>query len=45
VDPDSNPALPGRAQMLAPADVAAAVVFLATRPESVRIPLLQIERA
>jgi NADP-dependent 3-hydroxy acid dehydrogenase YdfG len=45
MDPDSNPALPDRAQMLAPADVAAAVVFLATRPDTVRIPLLQIERA
>jgi len=45
MDPDSNPSLPARAQMLAPADVAAAVVFLATRPDTVRIPLLQIERA
>jgi NADP-dependent 3-hydroxy acid dehydrogenase YdfG len=45
MDPDSNPALPDRAQMLAPVDVAAAVVFLATRPDTVRVPLLQIERA
>ncbi len=44
-DPDTNPALPDRSQMLAPEDVAAAVVFLATRPDTVRIPLLQIERA
>jgi NADP-dependent 3-hydroxy acid dehydrogenase YdfG len=45
MEPDSNPALPDRAQMLAPVDVAAAVVFLATRPDTVRVPLLQIERA
>jgi NADP-dependent 3-hydroxy acid dehydrogenase YdfG len=45
LDPDNNAALPNRDQMLMPGDVAAAVVFVASRPVSVRIPLLQIERA
>lgn len=45
VDPDANPSLPDRSAMLTPGDVADAVVFLATRPRTVRIPLLQIERA
>lgn len=45
LDPDSDPALPSRGAMLRPADVADAVLFLATRPAHVRIPLLQIERA
>ena len=45
LDPDRDPDLPDRSQMLDPGDVADAVLFLATRSESVRIPLLQIERA
>lgn len=45
LDPDKNPRLPNRDQMLRPDDVADAVLFVATRPEDVRIPLLQIERA
>ena len=45
MDPDSNPALPDRAGMLTPDDVAEAVLFVATRPATVRIPVLQIERA
>jgi NADP-dependent 3-hydroxy acid dehydrogenase YdfG len=45
LDPDSDPALPDRADMLRPSDVAEAVLFLATRPPTVRIPVLQIERA
>ena len=45
LDPDEDPSLPSRADMLRPEDVADAVLFLATRPEHVRIPLLQIERA
>jgi NADP-dependent 3-hydroxy acid dehydrogenase YdfG len=45
LDPDNDPALPDRSQMLAARDVADAVVFLATRPETVRVPLLLIERA
>jgi NADP-dependent 3-hydroxy acid dehydrogenase YdfG len=45
LDPDSDPGLPDRAAMLSPDDVAEAVLFVATRPESVRIPFLSIERA
>lgn len=45
LDPDADPSLPSRADMLRPEDVADAVLFLATRPEHVQIPLLQIERA
>lgn len=45
LDPDRDPALPSRAAMLSADDVAEAVLFVATRPPSVRIPLLQIERA
>ena len=44
-DPDTNPKLPNRDQMLRTDDVAEAILFVATRSESVRIPLLQIERA
>ncbi len=45
LDPDSDPSLPDRADMLLASDVAEAVLFLATRPPTVRIPVLQIERA
>lgn len=45
LDPDDDPNLPDRDQMLDPQEVADAVLFVATRPEMVRIPLLQIERA
>lgn len=45
LDPDNDPTLPDRSQMLAAGDVAEAVVFLAARPANVRIPLLLIERA
>ncbi len=44
LDPDADPHLPGRAQMLRPQDVAEAVSFVLSRPDDVRIPLLQIER-
>ena len=37
--------VPSRAEMLQPDDVAEAVLFVATRPDTVRIPLLQIEHA
>jgi len=45
LDPDANPSLPDRSAMLSPDDVAEAALFVATRPESVRIPFLSIERA
>lgn len=45
LDPDQNPSLPDRDQMLSPEDVAEAVLFVATRPTTVTIPVLQIERA
>ena len=45
IDPDKNPRLPNRDQMLRIDDVVDAVLFVATRPDSVRIPLLQIERS
>ena len=44
LDPDSDPDLPDRAAMLGATDVAEAVVFVATRPVGVNIPLLQVER-
>lgn len=43
MEPDSDPHLPDRSQMLRPAQVARAVTFLLTRPEGVSIPLLEIE--
>ena len=45
LSPDSSPHLPGRGQMLRPADVARAVSFVAGLPETVAVPLLRIERA
>lgn len=45
VDTEADPTVPSRGSMLAPDDVAEAVLFVATRPDHVRIPLLQIERA
>lgn len=45
LDPDADPSLPSRNQMLRTEDVAEAALFVATRPGHVRIPLLQIERA
>lgn len=45
LDPDADPSLPDRSGMLTAGNVADAVLFLATRPRTVRIPLLQIERA
>ncbi len=43
LDPDADPALPDRAAMLRPEDVAQAVLFAATRPPEVQLPLLRIE--
>ncbi len=45
LDPDRDPRLPNRDRMLRPDDVADTILFVATRPESVRIPVLQVERA
>lgn len=45
MDPDQNPRLPSRSQMLTAADVAEAVMWVVTRPVTVTIPVLQIERA
>ena len=42
--PDERADLPSRAAMLSVDDVAEAVLFAATRPPGVRIPLLRIER-
>jgi len=44
LDPDANDGLPNRADMLAVADVASAVLFVATRPDGVVVPVLQMER-
>lgn len=44
-DPDNDPGLPDRGQMLRPDDVADAVLWAATRPAHVRVPLVQVERA
>lgn len=45
LDPDENPRLPNRDDMLRAEDVADAVLFVATRPHTVSIPVLQVERA
>lgn len=45
LDPDKNPRLPSREEMLTAEDVAEAVLFVATRPATVTIPVLQIEHA
>lgn len=42
--PDENPGLPDRSAMLRPGDVAEAVLFAATRPAGVALPLLRIQR-
>lgn len=44
LDPDADPGLPGRSEMLAVDDVADAIVFVATRPDAVTIPSLRVER-
>ena len=44
LDLDRHPGLPPREGMLEPRQVADAVLFLVTRPATVQIPLLQIER-
>lgn len=44
INPDANPDLPNRVDMLTPDQVAQAVVFVATRPEGVSVPYLAVER-
>lgn len=44
LDPDGDDGLPNRADMLRVEDVAQAIVFVATRPDDVALPLLQVER-
>ncbi len=41
-DPDHRPGFPARAAMLRPADVAEAIVFVATRPPSVHVDWLRL---
>ncbi|HUF76200.1 MAG TPA: SDR family oxidoreductase [Longimicrobiales bacterium] len=45
IEPEHAADVPMRAEMLRADDVAEAVLFVATRPDTVRIPLLQIEHA
>ncbi len=45
VDPDRQPHLPNRSQMLRPADVAEAVMFVLTRPAHVQVDWLQLGSA
>ena len=44
LDPDEDPHLPSRVEMLQARDVAEAVLFAVTRPDGVGIPLLRVER-
>ena len=44
LDPDTDPSLPSRSEMLAVDDVADAILFVATRPESVTVPAIRLER-
>lgn len=45
LDPDRRPDLPDRRGMLAPEAVAEAALFVATRPDGVCVPVVQIESA
>ncbi|MBW3533905.1 MAG: SDR family oxidoreductase [Gemmatimonadetes bacterium] len=45
LDPDGRDDLPSRDAMLAAEDVAGAVLFAATRPPGVQVPLLLVERS
>lgn len=44
LNPDADPHLPSRAEMLRAGDVAEAVLFAVTRPEGVSFPVLRVER-
>lgn len=43
IDPDSDPNLPNRSEMLSPDDVAEWIRFLLTQPAHLRVPVLPIE--
>ena len=43
--PDERDDLPSRSAMMAASDVAEAVLFAATRPPGVQVPLLLVERS
>lgn len=43
MEPDDDPNLPDREQMLRPGDVAEAVLFAVSRPEGVHVPVLPVE--
>ncbi len=45
IDPDRDPSLPGRREMLRPEDVARVVGFVAGLPPSVGVPTIRVERA
>jgi NADP-dependent 3-hydroxy acid dehydrogenase YdfG len=45
VDREAHPGLPSPGEMLSADDVADAVLFVATRPGSVAVPILRVERA
>ena len=44
LDPDSDPNLPDRKDMMTPEQVADAIIFVVTRPEGVSVPHLAVER-
>jgi len=44
LEPETDPSLPDRGDMLQPGDVADAILFAVTRPEGVSVPVLRIER-
>jgi NADP-dependent 3-hydroxy acid dehydrogenase YdfG len=45
LDPDSRSDLPSRAEMLRPEDIAAAVIFAVTRPQTVNVDEIRMSRA
>lgn len=44
LDPDSDPNLPDRADMMTPEQVADTIVFVVTRPDGVSVPHVAVER-
>lgn len=45
VEPDRDPHLPDRSEMLGPEDVARGILWVATRPPGVQVPYLPMERS